>query len=72
MLSELEARRGPSRQEIALPFMRMTIVVLLMGVFALAFAGLTRQSDALSARPQSTASNCGEAAQAPCPTRRAM
>jgi hypothetical protein len=50
----------------------MAIVLFILGTFALAFAGLTRQSDELSPRPDAAASNCGDAVGVPCPSRRAM
>lgn len=55
-----------------LPFVRMLIVFLMLGSFALAFAELVRQSDELSVRPEPTASRCGEASGPPCPTQGTM
>ncbi|HMM65228.1 MAG: hypothetical protein WA975_11750 [Mesorhizobium sp.] len=51
---------------------RLFFVLLLLGSFALGFAELLRQSDALSTRPQSTAATCGDAAGTPCPTQKAL
>jgi hypothetical protein len=52
-----------------LPVARLIIVILMLGSFALVFAELVRQSEAMSNRPQPTASRCGDATGMPCPQR---
>ncbi len=51
---------------------RLFIVIMMLGSFALGFAELIRQSEALSTRPQSAASTCGDAVGTPCPSQRAL
>lgn len=50
----------------------MVIVFLMLGGFALVFALLVRQSDALSVRPQYKFSRCGPAIGAPCTVNRML
>lgn len=50
-----------------LPVARLIIVFVMLGSFALVFAELVRQSEAMSSRPVPTASRCGDAAGMPCP-----
>jgi hypothetical protein len=50
-----------------LPILRLLVVFLMMGGFAVGFAELVRRSDALSARPLPTASQCGDTMGVPCP-----
>ncbi|QKC84107.1 hypothetical protein EB232_23155 [Mesorhizobium sp. NZP2077] len=52
-----------------LPVARLIIVFLMLGSFALVFAELVRQSEAMSNRPLPTASRCGDATGMPCPQR---
>ena len=52
-----------------LPVARLIIVFLMLGSFALVFAELVRQSEAMSNRPLPTASRCGDAVGMPCPQR---
>jgi hypothetical protein len=51
---------------------RLLIVFLVLGSFALVFAELVRQSDEMSSRPLPTASRCGDAIGAPCPTQHVL
>jgi hypothetical protein len=63
---------GLANRDRLLPVIRMLIVFLIVGSFALVFAELVRRSDEMSVRPMPTASRCGDSVGAPCPTQRML